>query len=141
MIELRYDCNGVDWQTACDIYARAPLGIREPDKLRRTFEGSDLVCFAWDGDKLVGIGRALSDGVVQSVIYDLCMYPEYQGQRLGKQMMKAMMERLDTDNIVLWAVPGKEGFYRKLGFQQMLTAMAKMQDPQGQAEKGYLKLD
>lgn len=141
MIELRFDTEGVDWQQACEIYERAPLGERTPEKLRRTFEGSDLTCFASDGDNLVGIARALSDGLAQSVVYDLCMLPEYQGDGLGKRMMEAMIERLATDNVVLWAVPGKEGFYRKLGFYPMLTAMALVQDPPLQAKKGYLKLD
>lgn len=141
MIEIRFDTGGVDWQRASEIFERAPLGSREPDKLRHTFEHSDLVCFAWDGDQLVGIARALSDGVVESVIYDLCMFPEYQGQGLGKRMMEEMLQRLDTDNVVLWSVPGKEGFYRKFGFRPMLTAMAKVQDPPTQAEKGYIRLD
>lgn len=141
MITLRFECEGVDWQRASAIFERAPLGTREPDRLRQTFLNSDLVCFAWDGEELVGIARALSDGIVQSVIYDLCMFPEYQRQGLGKRMMEAMIERLDTDNVVLWAVPGKEGFYRKFGFYSMLTAMAKVQDPPLQAEKGYIKLD
>jgi len=141
MIQLQFDSEGVDWQLACEIYEKAPLGNRTPDKLRRAFEGSNLICFAWDGDNLVGMGRALSDGLVQSVIYDLCMLPEYQGQGLGRRIMEAMIEQLNTDNVVLWAVPGKEGFYRNFGFYPMLTAMAKVQHPQDQAQKGYLKLD
>ena len=141
MIQLCFDAKDVDWQTACDIYEQAPLGKRTPDRLRQAFRGSDLVCFAWDDDTLIGMGRALSDGLIQSVIYDLCMLPGYQGQGLGKRMMEAMMERLNTDNVVLWAVPGKEGFYRKFGFLPMLTAMARMSVPSQQAEKGYIKLD
>lgn len=140
-IELRFDTKNVDWQKASRIYELAPLGVREPDLLQKTFENSDLICFAWDGNELVGVARALSDGYVQSVIYDLCMLPEHQGCGLGKQMMQAMMARLKTRNIVLWAVPGKEGFYKKLGFHSMLTALAQVQNPQEQAAKGYIKLD
>jgi len=141
MIKLRFTPEGVDWQRACDIFEKAPLGTRTPEKLYAAFENSDLVCFAWDGKELIGIARALSDGHVQSVIYDLCMFPEYQGQGVGRKMMEAMLERLNTDNVVLWAVPGKEGFYKKFGFHSMLTAMARMQDPPLQAEKGYISTD
>lgn len=139
-IRLAFDMEGVDWVEATAIFERAPLGTREPDKFERTCRNSDLVCFAWDGDVLIGLGRALSDGEVQSVIYDLCMLPEYQGRGLGTRMMEAMMEKLDTPNMVLWAVPGKEDFYAKLGFRPMLTAMARMEDPELSASRGYIRL-
>lgn len=139
-IDLRFDTDGVDWTEAAEVFERAPLGTREPDTLRRTFENSDLTCFAWDGQRLVGIARALSDRMVQSVIYDLCMLPEYQGKGLGTRIMKAMIERLGTRNYVLWAVPGKEPFYARLGFRPMLTAMALNEDAERVAAMGYISL-
>lgn len=141
VIDLRFDTNGVDWQEACIVFERAPLGERKPDILQATFEDSDLVCFAWDGDTLIGFARALSDWHHQSIIYDLCMLPEYQGAGLGSRIMREMMERLNTPNHVLWAAIGKEGFYKKLGFAPMLTAMAKFDNPQDKAANGYIKLD
>ena len=139
-VRLSFATEGVDWVEAATVFELAPLGTREPSVLERTFENSDLVCFAWDGGKLVGIARALSDGIVQSVIYDLCILPEYQGKNLGTRMMEAMTARLDTKNVVLWAVPGKEGFYARLGFKRMLTAMALVENPEKTAGDGYIKL-
>jgi aralkylamine N-acetyltransferase len=139
-IELTFDLEEVDWTEAASIFERAPLGTREPDTLEQTYRNSDLTCFAWDGDTLIGIARALSDGIAHSVIYDLCMLPEYQGQGLGARIMDAMTRRLDTPNVVLWSVPGKEGFYAKLGFKPMLTAMARMEDPEASAARGYIRL-
>lgn len=139
-IELRFDCDGVDWSKAVDIFERAPLGTREPDVCERAFNNSDLVCFAWEDGTLVAMGRALSDGERQSVIYDLCMLPEYQGQRLGSTMMEAMLERLNTSTVILWSVPGKEPFYERFGFKPMLTAMARFDDPETSAANGYIKL-
>ena len=139
-IRLTFDTEGVDWEEACGIFERAPLGTREPEVLQPTFENSDLVCFAWDGDTLVGLARALSDSRMCSVILDLCMEPECQGNGLGKRMMREMMEKLGTRNYILWAVPGKEGFYAKLGFKPMLTAMARMEDPELSASRGYIEL-
>jgi GNAT superfamily N-acetyltransferase len=139
-ITLTFETEGIDWEEAASIFERAPLGTREPDVLRRTFENSDLTCFAWDGETMVGIARALSDHTVHSVVYDLCMLPEYQGQGLGTRMMKAMLERLGTPNVVLWAVPGKEPFYARLGFKPMLTAMALTEDPEKTAAMGYITL-
>jgi ribosomal protein S18 acetylase RimI-like enzyme len=139
-IELRFDTHNIDWEHAVGIFERAPLGTREPDTLRQCFENSDLVCFAWAENVLIGMGRALSDGVIQSIIYDLCIEPGYQGSGLGKQMMQAMLDRLKTRTTVLWAVPGKEGFYKKLGFYPMTTAMARFDDPVHYVKKGYITL-
>jgi len=137
---LTFETDGIDWVKAAAIFELAPLGTREPDVLRKTFENSDLTCFAWDGETLVGIARALSDHTVHSVIYDLCMLPEYQGQGLGTRMMEAMLERLGTPGVVLWSVPGKESFYARFGFKPMLTAMARFEDPERSAAGGYISL-
>lgn len=139
-IELRFDASDVDWEEAVTIFERAPLGTREPDVCERAFDNSDLVCFAWDGNNLIGMARALSDGERQSVIYDMCILPEYQGKKLGNKMMTEMLKRLNTATTVLWAVPGKEGFYERLGFKPMLTAMARFEDPESSAAKGYIRL-
>ncbi|OIQ49073.1 Acetyltransferase (GNAT) family protein [Pseudodesulfovibrio hydrargyri] len=139
-ITLTFETDGIDWVEAASIFERAPLGTREPDVLRRTFENSDLTCFAWEGPTMVGIARALSDRTVHSVIYDLCMLPECQGKGLGTRMMEAMLERLGTPGVVLWSVPGKEPFYARFGFKPMLTAMARFEDPERSAAGGYIIL-
>lgn len=139
-IKITFNAEGVDWHKAVKIFERAPLGTREPKTCKQAFDASSLVCFAWDGDTLIGMGRALSDFVRQSVIYDLCILPEYQGKSIGKQMLGEMLDRLDTPTTVLWAVPGKEGFYAQFGFKPMLTAMARFEDPEASAAKGYIKI-
>ena len=40
--------------------------------------------------------------------------------------------------IILYAVPGKEGFYRKLGFKRMTTAMTIFDDQARAMENGYI---
>jgi len=70
-IAFKYELNGVNWSEAAELFRRAPLGARDPDKLRRSCEKSFLVCFAYIEDKLAGMGRAISDGEYQAAIYDL----------------------------------------------------------------------
>ena len=124
-IVFQFDLNGVNWSEAADLFRRAPLGVRDPDKLRRSCEQSFLVCFAYLKNKLVGMGRAISDGEYQAAIYDLVILPEYQNKGIGQQVMEELHRRLPVKTILLYAVPGKESFYRKLGYCKMLTAMAK----------------
>ena len=124
-IAFKYELKGVNWSEAADLFRRAPLGIRDPDKLRRSCENSFLVCFAYIEEKLVGMSRAISDGEYQAAIYDLAILPEYQNRGIGRQIMEEIHRRLPVKTILLYAVPGKESFYEKLGYSKMLTAMAR----------------
>ncbi|WP_415713662.1 GNAT family N-acetyltransferase [Maridesulfovibrio sp.] len=138
-ITLHFELNNIDWPKIAEIFEKAPLGTREPEKLSRAASNSALVCFAKDRDRFIGFARAISDGEYQAAIYDLCILPEYQSHGLGKKIMTAMKERLGPVSIILFAVPGKEGFYKKLGFAPMLTAMGSFQDEDGMVERGYLE--
>ena len=40
--------------------------------------------------------------------------------------------------IILYAVPGREPFYKKFGFRRMLTAMAIFDTPELAKERGYI---
>lgn len=61
-IAVSIGIEGLDWPVVCGIFEWAPLGKRDPDQLRRAAERSHVVCSAWDGETMVGFGRAISDG-------------------------------------------------------------------------------
>ncbi len=86
-IRLQFDTAGVDWAEAAEVLRRAPLVAREPGKLRRACENSYVVCFAFDGETLAGMARAISDGEYLAGLFDLVVLPEYQGKGIGKQLM------------------------------------------------------
>jgi GNAT superfamily N-acetyltransferase len=123
------------------VFERAPLGKqrRDPEKLKRAFESSYAVVYVFDTDKLIGMGRALCDGEYQAAIYDMVVLPDYQGRGIGKEIIKRLSEQLPVENIVLYAVPGREGFYEKYGFKTMRTAMAKLNQFMSDPDSGYLK--
>ncbi|WP_338049243.1 GNAT family N-acetyltransferase [Paenibacillus wynnii] len=49
----------------------------------QAIEGSHSVVAAWDGDKLVGLVNALSDGVVTVYFHYMLIHPSYQGVGIG----------------------------------------------------------
>lgn len=53
-VRFQRDIVGVDWQELISLFKLAGLGGREGDKVRRAFENSTVVCFAFDGPRLVG---------------------------------------------------------------------------------------
>jgi len=73
-------------------------------------------------NKAIGMGRIISDGISDAYIQDLVILPEYRGQGIGKQLLKALLERCSSQGI-LWigliAEPDQDGFYSRLGFKQM----------------------
>lgn len=131
----------IDWERAAVVFERAPLGKRrrEPQQLQRAFAASFAVIYIFDEDKLIGLGRALCDGEYQAAVYDVVLLPEYQGKGLGKEIMTKLCEQLPVENIVLYAVPGREGFYKKCGFKKMRTAMAILNASMSNPESGYLE--
>jgi ribosomal protein S18 acetylase RimI-like enzyme len=129
-VEFSERMEGIDWDRLALVFRRAPLGDREPAKLRQAFQNSQIRCFVWDSDELVGAGRALTDGVCHTMIFDVVLLPEYQGRGLGREIMRFVADRSMAPHILLYAAPGKERFYSKLGYREMKTAMTKYFDPQ-----------
>jgi len=138
-LEWTYTEDSVDWNEASALYKAAPLGDKSPLHLQKVFSNSLFKCFVYESSKLVAAGRALADGADCSYICDIAVMPSHQGSGLGKQVVAHLIEASrGHKKIILYAVPGKESFYRKFGFLRMKTAMALFENRQQQVELGYL---
>ncbi len=58
-----------------------------PDELLKAMIGSHSVVTAWEGNKLIGLINALSDGVLTAYFHYMLVNPQYQGKGAGKKMM------------------------------------------------------
>ena len=112
-----YEQAGIDWAELSELYRRAPLGEKPPGALMTTFSNSLYKCFVFAGERLVGAGRALADGLDCAYLADVAVVPEHQGRGLGKAIIGRLVQ-LATGHkkIILYANPGTEGFYSRLGF-------------------------
>jgi len=132
----------VDWAELSALYRAAPLGDKSPQHLRTVFSNSMFTCLVYDGSRLVGAGRALADGADCSYICDVAVHPSHQGSGVGKEIVgRLVASSRGHRKIILYAVPGKEPFYRKFGFLRMKTAMAIFVNQHQQLERGYLTED
>lgn len=138
MAELRSDFAGVDWNDLAALIEAAGLGQRDPALLERVFRGSYATVLAYEDGRLVGAGRAISDGVTSSAIYDLVVAPDRQGRGLGKALMQDLLARLPARSVMLLSVPREQGFYAKLGFRRLKTAMLKHEQAQYWIDGGYM---
>jgi ribosomal protein S18 acetylase RimI-like enzyme len=135
-----YGDKNINWGELQNLYKIAPLGDKNMDDLKTTFTNSMFKCFAYFDDKIVGAGRALADGVDTSYICDVVVHPDFQGQYIGKEIMRKLMEFSKKHNkIILYSNIGKEEFYKKLGFAKMNTAMAVFKNQEQAKQKGFIK--
>lgn len=127
-LEWKYSSEGMadaDWEELSNLYRLAPLGDKKPADLQIVFSNSMFKCFVYEGSRLIAAGRAVADGRDCSYICDIAVAPDRQGSGMGKDMVAALVKLSSGHKkIILYAVAGKEPFYRKLGFRHMLTAMA-----------------
>ncbi len=139
-IQLSADPKGVSWVELARVFELAPLGKkRDPEKVELAFRNSQLKVFAYDQNKVIGAGRALSDGVWRAAIYDVAVLPEYQGRGIGSAIVRHLIEAANVEVIMLYVSPGKEAFYERFGFKKLNTAMAVMPNPEERREQGYLE--
>lgn len=112
----------IDPEQAIDLYTRSTLGERRPinniETFRAMLKNANLTISAWDGDKLVGISRSLTDFSYVAYLADLAVDEEYQGQGIGKRLIEETQKRLESDcMIVLLAAPKANSYYEHLGFE------------------------
>ena len=129
----------VDWSELETLYRLAPLGNKSAVNLRMVFTNSRFKFFAYEHETLVAAGRALADGADCSYICDIAVMPSHQGAGLGREMVSRLIEASrGHKKIILYSVPGKEGFYRKLGFRRLLTGMAIFENQADAIGRGHL---
>jgi len=134
-----YTLENINWIELSDLYKIAPLGNKSPDDLKEVFSNSRYKCFVYESDVIVGVGRALADGVDCSYICDIAVLPNFQGSGIGKSLVTKLVELSEGHTkIILYTVPGKELFYQKLGFKRMTTAMAIFNNQTQAIESGLI---
>ena len=127
--EWKHSLESVRWEELSNLYRVAPLGDKKPRDLETAFSNSMFKCFVFDSGELVGAGRALADGVDCSYLCDIAVLPTHQGLGIGRGIVSRLVDlSKGHKKIILYAAPGKESFYRKLGFMRMTTAMAIFED-------------
>jgi ribosomal protein S18 acetylase RimI-like enzyme len=75
---------------------------------------------AYDGQRLVGIGRIVSDGLLHAMIYDLITDPGYRGKGIATEILRRLVARCRearVRDIQLFCADGAQEFYEKRGFR------------------------
>lgn len=118
------------------LYNKTELKRSNSEKVNQAFQKSFAVISCWQDDRILGIGRMISDGEMYSGIFDLVVDPAFQKQGIGKQIMEGLIAKAPETCVHLSSTFGNEAFYYGLGFIKHKTAMALY--PESKKESPYL---
>jgi predicted GNAT family acetyltransferase len=116
-VEITSSLEGVDWaQAKADLAADSFDNGRSPDALRLSFERSQHVALARDGDRVVGMARMLSDGVCNAYIVDVWTASPYRRQGIASALVRRLVEHAPGQHVGL-QTDGAQTLYATLGFR------------------------
>ncbi len=139
---IQFDCTNIDFTEVVRILQIVGMSYHPAELHRMAFENSAVKLFLLDANnRLIGFGRAISDGAYQAALYDVAVVPQYQGEGFGKMITEELLKKLPGIQVMLYAKPGKENFYKRFGFRKMRTAMVLAAHPDDMAAKGFIEND
>lgn len=107
----------IDWEQAkADLAADRFDNGRSAEALRRSFEQSQHVALARDGERVVGMARLLSDGVCNAYLVDVWTASSHRRQGIASQMIQALLDEVPGQHVGLQTDDAQE-LFRSLGFE------------------------
>jgi ribosomal protein S18 acetylase RimI-like enzyme len=120
-----------------DVLRRSTLGERrpvdQPATIQAMLDHANLLCTAWDGSKLVGVARSVTDFAFCCYLSDLAVDEAYQRSGIGRELIRHTQAALGpAARIILLAAPAAEAYYPRIGFEPHRSAW--MLAPGGQVK-------
>ena len=85
---------------------------------------------AWDGDRLVGFARALSDGYFNAYVEDVMVHEGYRGRGVGKRILSLLLGELDgIETVSLYCRPEVVPFYESSSLQRTSYVLMQRKEP------------
>ncbi len=137
-ISIRTTTDGIDFHAVAQLLSFWGLSNENAETQQKIFSHSYAVAFLFENDKLIGTGRALSDGISQAAIYNLALAEAYCGQGLGKRLLDALLEQVIDCNVILYTHPKWIGLYEHWGFSKMKTGYALYTNEDEFREEGFI---
>jgi len=75
---------------------------------------------AWDGDRLVGSVRVLTDGYFFATIPEILVDPAYQRRGIGRHLMTLALDRVPRGKVAFGAQPQSVAFFERIGCRRSL---------------------
>ena len=119
-MEFKIDDKGLEASAFIAFVNQVWPGNYEREKTQKALSKT-LNITAYDGTRLVGCLRILSDGYFFGTITELLVLPEYQRHGIGSKLLRLAKENTPT-MLYFGAKPGLEAFYEKNGCGRSLQS-------------------
>ncbi len=97
--------------------SKLPRPIDDKERIKKMFDNSNLIVTAWDGERLIGVSRSITDWCWSCYLADLAVRKEYKQSGIGKKLIELTKEKVgDESMILLLSVPTAMEYYPKVGF-------------------------
>lgn len=94
--------------------ARRPVAERA--RIDTMLRKADIVVTARDGDRLVGVSRAIADFAYCCYLSDLAVERAYQRRGIGKRLIERTWDAAGRDTaLILLAAPAAADYYPRIG--------------------------
>ena len=116
---IRYvtSTDGIDWLALKQALTADDFDNgRTPAQYRLSHENSSAVIFAFAGDRIVGNGRLLSDGVCNAYLVDIWTASDYRRQGIGSELVRRLIATVPGQHVGLFT-DDMQPFYASLGFK------------------------
>lgn len=137
-IEIITSTKNVDFGQVSEILNFYGLSEYGEEVQKKIFQNSYAVVFLKKYNRIVGLGRAISDGICQAAIYNIAIRDSYRGQGFGKLVVDELVKQLAGCNIILYTHPKHIGLYEHWGFARLNTAYARYEDETHYRAEGFI---
>ena len=101
--------------------ARRP--IDQVETIDAMLANANLLVTAWQGDRLIGVARSVTDFAFCCYLSDIAVDESIQASGIGKTLIRMTKEALKpTCSLILLSAPQAVGYYPKIGFTQHNSA-------------------
>ena len=100
----------IDW--ADDSQGREIHG----ELIAKVYANSNNVVSAWDGERLVGVARVITDKFAHALVFGLCVYPEFKDTDLPKSIIEKCMDLYPSLQWSTVVEDWEKGYFEELGF-------------------------
>lgn len=129
-ISINSDFSTANLHEMMEVYASVGWTKHTNEIIKQVFEASNVIALVTFNDRIIGFGRAMTDGVFNAAIYDVVVHQEFQGQGIAKKIMDFLLDKLGNVSCIhLISTTGNEEFYQKLGLKKLKTGMARYLNP------------
>jgi predicted N-acetyltransferase YhbS len=112
--------NDLDLDGVIDLYHASTLGERRPVADRARMEAmlrnANLVVTAWEGERMVGLARSLSDFAYCTYLSDLAVRDSHQRRGIGRELIRRTRDAGGTATLILLSAPKAAEYYPRVGF-------------------------